>query len=52
VFLVFGEVPSGATWIGGAIVLTALLWGIWPRRRARTLSGARPRAAADPGAAA
>ncbi len=30
-FLIFGEVPAVQTWIGGAIILFGLLWGIWPR---------------------
>ena len=31
-YLAFREEPTVATWIGGAIVLAALLWGTWPRR--------------------
>lgn len=31
-FLAFNEAPAGRTWIGGTIVLTALLWGTWPSK--------------------
>jgi len=30
-FLAFGEAPTAQTWIGGTVVLAALLWGVWPR---------------------
>ncbi len=33
-FLAFGEIPTNQTWIGGAIILCGLLWGIWPRSQA------------------
>lgn len=31
-YLAFDEVPAGATWVGGAVVLAALIWANLPRR--------------------
>lgn len=33
-YLAFAEEPSLQAWIGGAVVLAGLLWGVWPRREA------------------
>jgi drug/metabolite transporter (DMT)-like permease len=30
-YLAFDEAPSTRTWVGGAIILAAVLWGVWPR---------------------
>lgn len=38
-FLVFGEVPANRTWIGGAIILLGLMWGIWPRSQDGATTG-------------
>ena len=34
-WLFFGEVPLGATYIGGVIVVAAVTWGMWQPRRLR-----------------
>jgi drug/metabolite transporter, DME family len=31
-YLVAGEIPAGATWVGGAFILGALAWRYWPFR--------------------
>lgn len=33
-YLAFDEVPAGATWLGGAVVIASLLWANLPARRA------------------
>jgi drug/metabolite transporter (DMT)-like permease len=41
-FLAFGETPSARTWIGGAIIVLSVAWGVWPTRTVpatRTLEG-------------
>lgn len=35
-FVAFDEAPPGLTWVGGAIILVAVLWGVWPRSAAVT----------------
>lgn len=40
-FLVFGEVPVAPTWIGGAVILAGLIWGIWPPAQDRIVAGTR-----------
>jgi drug/metabolite transporter, DME family len=34
------EVPTAATWIGGGLLLAALVWRYWPRTRTPSCSGA------------
>ena len=36
-WLFFGEVPPGATYIGGVIVVAAVTWGMWQPRRVRVI---------------
>ena len=33
VFLAFGEDPGGAAILGGAVVVFALVWNVWPEAR-------------------
>ena len=33
-FLAFGETPAARTWLGGAIIIVSVVWGVWPGRTA------------------
>jgi drug/metabolite transporter (DMT)-like permease len=41
-YFAFDEAPSTRTWVGGVVIVAAVVWATWPRRPARPADGRRP----------